>query len=55
MIDAALQAADLIDRGEVLIAGMAAMLLCIFLGPRYWFEAAPFLLLLTARGASRER
>ena len=23
----------------------------IFLGPRYWFEAAPFLLLLTARGA----
>jgi hypothetical protein len=23
----------------------------IFLGPRYWFEATPFLLLLTARGA----
>jgi hypothetical protein len=24
-----------IDRGEVLIAGMAAMLICIFLGPKF--------------------
>src|SRR5688572_32909126 len=35
MAEAALQAADLIDRGEVLIAGMAAMLITIFLGPRF--------------------
>ena len=26
---------DLIDRGEVLIAGMAAMLITIFVGPRF--------------------
>src|ERR671923_2159369 len=24
-----------IDRGEILIAGMAAMLICIFLGPKF--------------------
>ena len=35
MAEAALEAADLIDRGEVLIAGMAAMLITIFLGPRF--------------------
>ena len=35
MAEAALQAADLIDRGEVLIAGMAAMLITIFLGPKF--------------------
>jgi phospho-N-acetylmuramoyl-pentapeptide-transferase len=28
-------AADVIDRGEILIAGMAAMLITIFLGPRF--------------------
>ncbi len=31
----ALQSADLIDRGEVLIAGMSAMLITIFLGPKF--------------------
>src|SRR6185503_7694067 len=35
VVEASLQAADLIDRGEVLIAGMAAMLITIFLGPRF--------------------
>jgi len=28
-------AVDVIDRGQVLIAGMAAMLICIFLGPKF--------------------
>ena len=32
---AQINGADLIDRGEVLIAGMAAMLITIFLGPRF--------------------
>ena len=32
---AQLNGTDLIDRGEVLIAGMAAMLITIFLGPRF--------------------
>jgi phospho-N-acetylmuramoyl-pentapeptide-transferase len=32
---AQIDAADLIDRGEVLIAGMAAMLITIFVGPRF--------------------
>ncbi len=35
MLEAQINAADLIDRGEVLIAGMAAMLITIFLGPRF--------------------
>lgn len=33
--EAALGAVSVIDRGEVLIAGMAAMLITIFLGPRF--------------------
>ena len=32
---AQISSADLIDRGEVLIAGMAAMLITIFLGPKF--------------------
>ncbi len=32
---AQISSADLIDRGEVLIAGMAAMLITIFVGPRF--------------------
>ncbi|MDQ3758783.1 MAG: phospho-N-acetylmuramoyl-pentapeptide-transferase [Actinomycetota bacterium] len=35
VLEAQINAADLIDRGEVLIAGMAAMLITIFLGPRF--------------------
>ena len=33
-----------IDRGEVLIAGMAAMLICIFLGPKFieWIRVREF-------------
>jgi len=34
-LSAQFEAADLIDRGEVLIAGMAAMLITIFLGPKF--------------------
>src|SRR5688572_24274273 len=35
MLDAQFNAVELIDRGEVLIAGMAAMLITIFLGPKF--------------------
>ena len=37
-------AAAAIDRGEVLIAGMAAMLICIFLGPKFieWIRVREF-------------
>jgi phospho-N-acetylmuramoyl-pentapeptide-transferase len=35
VLEAAFQSADLIDRGEVLIAGMAAMFITIFLGPKF--------------------
>ena len=34
-LTAALNAADVIDRGEILIAGMVAMLITIFLGPKF--------------------
>jgi phospho-N-acetylmuramoyl-pentapeptide-transferase len=38
------QLANSIDRGEVLIAGMAAMLICIFLGPKFieWIRLREF-------------
>jgi phospho-N-acetylmuramoyl-pentapeptide-transferase len=38
------QLAQSIDRGEVLIAGMAAMLICIFLGPKFieWIRVREF-------------
>jgi phospho-N-acetylmuramoyl-pentapeptide-transferase len=38
------QIASTIDRGEVLIAGMAAMLICIFLGPKFieWIRVREF-------------
>jgi phospho-N-acetylmuramoyl-pentapeptide-transferase len=38
------QLANSIDRGEVLIAGMAAMLICIFLGPKFieWIRVREF-------------
>jgi phospho-N-acetylmuramoyl-pentapeptide-transferase len=48
MSDPALPAAQIaeaaIDRGEVLIAGMAAMLICIFLGPKFieWIRVREF-------------
>ena len=35
MLEGALNSAELIDRGEVLIAGMAAMLITIFVGPKF--------------------
>ncbi|CAN5201306.1 phospho-N-acetylmuramoyl-pentapeptide-transferase [soil metagenome] len=35
MLEAAFQSVDLIDRGEVLIAGMAAMFITIFVGPKF--------------------
>ena len=35
LLSAQIDAADLIDRGEILIAGMAAMLITIFLGPKF--------------------
>jgi phospho-N-acetylmuramoyl-pentapeptide-transferase len=43
-LPAAQLAAAAIDRGEVLIAGMAAMLICIFLGPKFieWIRVREF-------------
>ncbi len=35
MLEASLDSVDLIDRGEILIAGMAAMLITIFVGPKF--------------------
>ena len=35
MLEAQIAATEAVDRGEILIAGMAAMLITIFLGPRF--------------------
>jgi len=35
VLEAQVEVVDLIDRGEILIAGMAAMLITIFLGPKF--------------------